>query len=158
MKNTTQLADRIREVLLSGKWIAQTNFKEQLSGVSLEDAHEKVGNLNTLAMLAFHTGYYINGIVKVLEGGPLDIRDKHSFDMPPLESQSDWENLLEGFWADAEKFADLVEQMPDEKLDAPFVDEKYGDYRRNIEAMIEHSYYHLGQVSLIKKMLTERTG
>ncbi|MEG1022142.1 MAG: hypothetical protein RSE50_11550 [Myroides sp.] len=45
--------------------------------------------------------------------------------------------------------------MRDEKLDSVFVDEKYGSYRRNIEAMIEHSYYHLGQIVLIKKMLLQ---
>ena len=34
-----------------------------------------------------------------------------------------------------------------------FVDEKYGTYLRNIDGMIEHAYYHLGQVVLIKKLL-----
>ncbi|MCB0595975.1 MAG: hypothetical protein H6557_25915 [Lewinellaceae bacterium] len=56
-------------------------------------------------------------------------------------------------WANAEKFADHVENMPDEKLEEVFVDEKYGTYRRNIEGVIEHSYYHLGQISLIRKMI-----
>lgn len=61
------------------------------------------------------------------------------------------------FWNDAEEFALKVEAMSDEKLDSVFVDEKYGSYRRNIEAMIEHSYYHLGQIVLIKKMLLQNT-
>lgn len=61
------------------------------------------------------------------------------------------------FWNDAEEFALKVEAMSDEKLDSVFVDEKYGSYRRNIEAMIEHSYYHLGQIVLIKKMLSQNT-
>lgn len=29
-----------------------------------------------------------------------------------------------------------------------------GSYLRNIEGVIEHSYYHLGQISLIKKMIS----
>ena len=45
--------------------------------------------------------------------------------------------------------------MPNEKLENNFVDKKYGSYRRNIEGMIEHSYYHLGQISLIRKMILE---
>lgn len=61
------------------------------------------------------------------------------------------------FWNDAEEFALKVEAMSDEKLDSVFVDEKYGSNRRNIEAMIEHSYYHLGQIVLIKKMLSQNT-
>jgi hypothetical protein len=46
-----------------------------------------------------------------------------------------------------------VEQFPDEKLDEAFVDEKYGTWQRNIDAMIEHCYYHLGQITLIRKMI-----
>ena len=44
--------------------------------------------------------------------------------------------------------------MSEEKLDEAFVDEKYGTYHRNIDGMIEHCYYHLGQIVLIKKMLS----
>jgi hypothetical protein len=44
--------------------------------------------------------------------------------------------------------------MPEKKVLHVFVDEKYGTYLRNIEAMIEHSYYHLGQIVLIRKILS----
>lgn len=104
-------------------------------------------------MLTFHIDYYIAGIINVLEGGDLEIRDQFSFDLPPLESQKQWEDLLNKLWADSEKFASLLEQMPDSQLDEVFVDEKYGTYRRNIDGMIEHSYYHLGQITLLKKLL-----
>ena len=53
----------------------------------------------------------------------------------------------------SEKLATHIEKMAANQLDEPFVNEKYGTYRRNIEAMIEHSYYHLGQISLLKKMI-----
>ncbi|MGE0931575.1 DUF1572 family protein [Peijinzhouia sedimentorum] len=46
---------------------------------------------------------------------------------------------------------DQVEKMDDDLLRQTFVKEEYGSYLRNIEAQIEHSYYHLGQISLIKK-------
>ena len=65
------------------------------------------------------------------------------------------DELKNKFYNDAEKFGNLVEQMSDEKLQEAFVDEKYGNYFRNIIGMNEHSYYHLGQIVLIKKMLKE---
>lgn len=43
--------------------------------------------------------------------------------------------------------------MDDSLQSQPFVKQEYGTYLRNIEAQIEHSYYHLGQISLIKKMI-----
>jgi hypothetical protein len=45
--------------------------------------------------------------------------------------------------------------MNDNKLTESFVEEKYGTYYRNIDAMIEHSYYHLGQIVLLKKILAK---
>lgn len=158
MSTTSQLAKRFREVLLDGKWIANTNFKEQLSDVTWEQATTKIDSLNTIAMLTFHIDYYIAGLVNVFEGGDLEIKDKFSFDLLPIESQEQWEALLNKLWNDSEKFAILLEQMQDSKLDEVFVDEKYGTYLRNIDGMIEHSYYHLGQITLIKKMIFFKNG
>lgn len=154
MSTTLQLAKRFREVVLDGLWIANTNFKHQLSDVTWEQAITKIGSLNTIAMLTFHIDYYIAGLVHVFEGGDLEIRDKYSFDLPSVESQQQWEDLLNKLWNDAERFAILLEQMPDSKMDEGFVDEKYGTYLRNIDGMIEHCYYHLGQITLIKKLLS----
>jgi len=156
MSSAVQLSKRFREVLLDGLWIANTNFKDQLSGVSWEQAVTKVSSLNTIAMLTFHIHYYIAGIINVFEGGALEIKDQYSFDLPVIESQAQWEELLSQLWVDAEKFAGLVERIPDDQLDEVFADEKYGTYRRNIDGMIEHSYYHLGQITLIKKLLTSQ--
>lgn len=154
MSSTLQLAKRFREVMLDGLWIANTNFKDQLKDISLEQAITKVGCLNTIAMLTFHIDYYIAGLINVFEGGDLEIRDQFSFDLPSIESQEQWEELLHKLWNDSEKFAVLLEQMPDSKMNEVFVDEKYGTYLRNIDGMIEHAYYHLGQITLIKKLLT----
>lgn len=150
-----QLAARFREVILSGTFIANTNYKAQLTGSSWQLVTTQVGSLNTIALLAQHIHYYIAGVKQVLQGGSLDIHDKFSFDFPAITSQEHWDAFLSRFWADAETFAMLVEQLPAQQLDDPFVDIKYGNYLRNVDAMIEHSYYHLGQITLIKKMLSE---
>lgn len=152
---TTKSANRIREVLLNGKWIANTNFKEQIENISWQQATQKVGDLNTIALLTFHINYYVKGLNQVFEGGSLDIKDKYSFDMPPIQKESDWLALTEQFLENAESFAGHVEAMSEAQYFGPFVKEEYGSYERNIEAVIEHSYYHLGQVSLIAKLVKQ---
>lgn len=154
MNPSYALAQRFREVILNGTFIANTNFKAQLSGSSQKLVTTTIGSLNTISALAQHIHYYIAGVKQVLQGGSLDIKDKYSFDFPPISTQEQWEVFLERFWADAEAFAVLVAALPEAQLQEPFVAEQYGTYLRNIDAMIEHCYYHLGQVVLIKKMLT----
>ena len=149
-----QIASQFQEVQLNGTWIS-TNLKAELSDVTWEQATTKIGTLNTIADLAFHINYYIAGVIQVLEGGTLDIRDKYSFDRPPINSQADWEKLQTKIYSDAEKFANLVAELSDEQLNEGFVEEQYGNYFRNILGMNEHSYYHLGQIVLLKKLIRE---
>jgi hypothetical protein len=151
-----QIAKRFREVLLDGTWVANTNFKEQLSDTNWEIVTVQIKSLNSIAILAQHIHYYIKGINTVFKGGTLDIKDKFSFDFPVIKSQYEWETFLSKFWNDSEEFALLIEQMSDDKLKQVFTDEKYGTYQRNIDAMIEHCYYHLGQIVLIKKIIANK--
>ena len=65
--------------------------------------------------------------------------------------------MLNKTWDDAETFASLVEQLPEAKLWEDFWGSKYGNYYRNIHGVIEHTHYHLGQIVLIKKMLSKTT-
>lgn len=152
MRNIT-LAGRLREVLLNGHWIANTNYKDQILGVTWEQAVQKTDSLNTMAALTFHINYYLSGLLKAFGSGKLEISDKFSFDLPPIRSEADWNSLVAEFLSNSEKFAAYVEQLADSSFDQPFIDEKYGTLLRNIEGVIEHSYYHLGQMALIRKMI-----
>jgi hypothetical protein len=147
------LANRFREVILNGHWVANTNYHEQLSQIPFEKVTVKLHGLNSIAALSQHVHYYINGVNNVLKGGDLNISDKYSFDFPLLENELQWSHFLDRFWKDAENFAGNAELLSDDQLNSVFTDIKYGTYLRNIECMIEHSYYHLGQVVLIRKML-----
>ena len=153
MNRNTTLASRLREVFLDGHWIANTNYKEQLESINWKQAIQKVDNLNTIAALTFHINYYMEGLLNVFNGGKLEISDKYSFDLPEINSEEDWNQLLNRFLTNAETFAGKVEQMDDAIFDQPFVDEKYGSYYRNIHGIVEHTHYHLGQIVLIKKLL-----
>jgi hypothetical protein len=75
--------------------------------------------------------------------------------VPPIASQQAWEQLLEETWANAENLARLIEQLPDQQVWEIFTDEKYGNYYRNFHGLIEHNYYHLGQIVLIRKILMD---
>jgi hypothetical protein len=149
----SEIANRFREVILSGTWVANTNFKAQLDNTNWTLATNKLDSLNAIADLAQHIHYYIQGLNQVFKGATLDIKDRFSFDFPAVTSQKDWDTFLAQFWNDAEEFAVLVEQMSEAKLKSDFTQKQYGTYERNIEAMIEHSYYHLGQIVLLKKLL-----
>jgi hypothetical protein len=151
---TAQIAKLLRDVLFGGNWTA-VNLKATLADVTWQQATRKVYSLNTIAALVFHTNYYVGAVSRVLTGQPIDASDKFSFDHPPIQSQEDWESLLDKTWSEGENICKLIEQLPESKLGETFVNEKYGNYYRNLHGIIEHYHYHLGQIVLIKKLLSQ---
>ena len=152
MKLPGQISKNLREVFFGGNW-TDVNLKESLSGVTWQEATKKAGSLNTISALVYHINYYVSVALKVLQGGPLDAHDKYSFDCPPILSQADWDKLLSKFFTDAENLAASIETLPESKLWEDFTDNKHGNYFRNLNGIIEHTHYHLGQIVLIKKIL-----
>jgi hypothetical protein len=153
MSRTQDLSDRLRELFLTGKWVANTNYQALLSEVSWLQARSVYSNLNSIAQLTYHVNYYLDGLLRAFDTGVLDISDRYSFDLPPIESEMDWELLRASLLANASRFAEKVASMEDSWLEAPFIDPRYGTVLRNLEGVLEHSYYHLGQIRLIKKLL-----
>jgi hypothetical protein len=152
MSLSSQIAKHFREIHFGGNWTT-SNLKDHLSDVSWQEATAKVHSFNTIATLTFHTSYYVNALLHVLNGKALDARDELSFTHPPIQSQEDWNKMLGGIWTEVEQAATLIEQLPENKFWEDFTDKKYGNYYRNIHGIIEHTHYHLGQIVLIKKLL-----
>jgi uncharacterized damage-inducible protein DinB len=152
MNLTKQMAKQFREVYFGGNWTGVA-LKENLEGLSWQQATTRVNSFNTIASLLFHMNYYVREVLKVLAGGTLEASDKYSFDHPPVLSKEDWEKLLKSIWAEAEEFTATIEQLPEHKLWEDFANGKYGNYYRNIQGVTEHVHYHLGQIVLIRKML-----
>ncbi len=153
MTQAQQLAHRFEEVLLNGKWVTNTNFKEILEDITFKEAVSSYNNFNSIALLTFHINFYIQGVLEFLEGGELTIKDAYSFDMPVLKTESDWGKLRTLLLDNAHSFAHKLSQLPDENIEDTFVKEAYGNYNRNINGMVSHCYYHLGQIVLLKKLI-----
>ena len=154
MNLSAQIAKQLNGVYFGGNWTG-VNLKETLADISREQATTRFYTFNTIAALVFHMNYYVDAILKVLQGGPLDAHDRDSFNHSPVLSDTDWEKLLTKTWADAESLIRQVEQLPDQKLREDFSDKKYGNYNINLHGVIEHTHYHLGQIVLLKKVLMQ---
>jgi len=147
-----QLAKHLHNVYHGGNWTV-SNMKELLDDVNWQEATRQVHDFNTIATLVFHTGYFVGVLLMVLEGKPLDAHDKYSFAHPPILNQTDWDAFCATQFEQVKKTIQLLENLPDEQLTRPFSDPKYGTWFRNINGIIEHTHYHLGQIALIKKLV-----
>ncbi|MBK9762764.1 MAG: DinB family protein [Flavobacteriales bacterium] len=149
---TLMIAKHFREVHFGGNWTS-VNLRDTLKDVTWQEATTKREGFNTIAVLTFHISYFIDAVLVVLEDGPLDAHDKFSFTHPPITNEVDWQRMLEKVWSDAERFATLVEQLPEDHLHQDMADSKYGTWYRNLHGIIEHTHYHMGQIVILKKLL-----
>lgn len=154
MSLSKQIASYVRDIYFGKNW-TNSNIKEKLEDVDWMQAITKVNSYNTTAMLVFYTSYYLIGIMNILKGGTLDIRDRFSYELSPIKSAEDWQELKNKSFDEAEEYARLIEEMPDDKFWENFVKEEYGNYYRNIHGSIEHLYYHFGQIILIEQSILE---
>lgn len=152
MISTKQIAKHLREVY-TGCNFTGVNIKDTLNDINWLQAIEKFQDLNTISVLVFHINYYVSVVLNVLEGNSLDGNDNLSFDIQPITCEEDWNNLVTKTMAQAEQLASKIESLEEIKLFDIFEDPKYGNYFRNLFGIIEHTHYHLGQISLIKKII-----
>ena len=152
MGSARAIAKHFRDVHFGGNWTF-VNLRDTLAEVTMEEALHQRDDFNTIAVLTFHINYFVAAVLKVLEGGVLDAHDKYSFTHPPIEREADWDALRDKVLTDAARFADLVEQLPDDRLHTDMADPKYGSWYRNLHGIIEHTHYHLGQIVVLKKLL-----
>jgi uncharacterized damage-inducible protein DinB len=146
------LAQQITALYFGDNW-SGTNFQKAVQDLSWQHASTSIHGLNTIAALLFHTNYYIVAQIEVFLDRPLIAHDALSFDLKPIESEEEWIALQSQSWHVVEEYIDLVKNMTEQKLWSVFSEEKYGTIHKAILGIIEHSNYHLGQISLIKKLI-----
>lgn len=157
MKNPTskQIALHLKEFYYGKNW-TWSNLKEVLEGIDWQMAETKIESFNTISTLVFHINYYLGMQNDVFKGGSLVGSDKLSFDPPSISSEEEWESLKDHVFKSADEWIKLVSKLNDDLLPTPFVEKKYGSYYRNLLGAIEHSHYHLGQIVLLKKLLSKK--
>ncbi len=152
MSVSQQIAKHFKEIYFGGNW-TESSLKEQTGDITWKEATSQVYSINTIASLVFHINYYVTTVLKVLKDDALSGSDAFAFDHPPIQSEEDWQNMLQKTWSEGAEFATIVEQFPDERLWTNMADEKYGSWYRNLHGIIEHAHYHLGQIAVLKKII-----
>ncbi len=155
MNTTSLIANQLKELYIGRNW-SWSCIKDQIEDITLDEAKQVLYDLNSIQVLLFHLNYYVKGVHEYLDTGELKISDKYAFDPPVIDREQDWKGYKESVIADGLAFADRISKLNDSLLPAIMVDEKYGTYFRNLQGIIEHGHYHLGQIVIVKKILRHK--
>ncbi|MDA0686070.1 MAG: hypothetical protein O3C22_04495 [Bacteroidetes bacterium] len=150
MSKSAFIASRVHALFFGPNW-TETSLSELIQNHTFAQfLNTKLGR-NSAAAVLFHIHYYQRAQLTVLQGGPLHAKDSESFDHPKWEDESDWLPFVSTVIDTGRELELKMAQMPESVWSEPFVKAEYGSYEVNLFGMLEHSYYHFGQLRLAMK-------
>lgn len=152
MKISHLVAQHINDVFEGNNW-SEVNLRETLDDISYVEATTTTkASYNTIAALVHHISFYNEVVLKRLRGTDPEIDAANGFNVPSIRSEADWEELKQRCFESADFLADVVRQLPDEKLLQPTRENEINCYKM-LHGISEHTHYHLGQIVLLKKLI-----
>ncbi|MBN9296380.1 MAG: hypothetical protein J0I41_05175 [Filimonas sp.] len=146
------LAQHIIDVHEGDNW-TEIDIKGTLEDVSFEEAITVIpASPNSIAMLVHHLTFYSNKVHERLQGIYNAIPASNGFEMPPVKSEKDWKKLKADNLRAANSLANEVKIFPLEQL-FELTASGSSTYYKNVQGIIEHAHYHLGQMVLLKKII-----
>lgn len=145
------ISKHLKELYFGGNWTG-ASFPDVMQGIGWESAIKEREGINSIATLVYHMHFYVVALIDGINGATSLPPDKESFKTPTIQSAEDWEDMKQASLDSVSALLLLIKDLPDTKLQEVFVKEEYGNYYRNLQGMIEHTHYHLGQIMMLKKL------
>jgi uncharacterized damage-inducible protein DinB len=152
VKITELLAENLRNVFEGGNW-TEVSIMDALSDVSYLEANTKTpASQNTIASLLHHLMYWNGVIVQRIQNRDPEIPPINGFDVKAPTSEKDWQLLIEQAKQSFTELSEAIKQFQPERLDEPT---NFGQstFSKNLFGIVEHAYYHLGQIVILKKFV-----
>jgi len=154
MQLTHLLAQHIKDVYEGNNW-TDVSIAATLENISWKQAQQQSeASPNTIASLLHHL-YYWNGIImQRLKGETPVIPEENGYDVPYLNNEAEWNELKEKTHQSFTALADAIKDFPEEKLLENYAPDIPSTYYRNMQGITEHAHYHLGQIVILKNLIT----
>lgn len=152
MKITSAIAENIIACFEGNNW-TDVNVDDTLKDVYWQEAQQiTIASPNTIASLVNHLYYWNYILMQRIKGENPLIPGSNGFDVKELKNEDDWNKLIEETHQSFIQLADAIKNFPEEKLEETYaVGKSY--YYKNFQGIIEHAYYHLGQIVILKKLI-----
>lgn len=147
MNLVKNIAQHFHEVHYGNSW-TDVAMKDVLKDISWQQAVKKVGDTNTIAVLVHHMDFYNLVVYARLLESSEKFEHEDSFRIQ-VENQADWDKLVKRYFDNVEMIHRKILELDESKL---FELKTANTLYKNLHGLVEHIHYHLGQISLLKKL------
>lgn len=152
MKITSLIAQQLIEVHEGNNW-TDVNLADTLKDVNAEEAAMLTNaSPNTIASLLHHITFWNRLMIKRMQGIDVFVDDKNGYDVPPIQTEEDWQQLQIDNNLSAHELAAAIAAFDENALFESLILGGSTAYK-NLYGTIEHVHYHLGQIVILKKLI-----
>lgn len=153
MKITAHIAQHLLDVYTGGNW-TEVSVADALAGLSYTQASTvTAASPNSIAAIVHHLAYWNKVMISRIGGENPIVPEANGFDVGSLGNDVEWKKLIREMLVSASELAVATRDVPEETLELPIVAGGSSTYK-NLQGSVEHVHYHLGQIVVIKKLLT----
>jgi len=151
MKIQSLIAQHVLDAHEGGNWTGNS-VKQVLEDVSVAAAIIVTpASSNTISSLVHHLTYWNNIMVLRILGESPQIPKANGFDVKVLTTQKEWEIVKLLNIESAHLLASTILNFDCDDLTKPILP-GYSSAYKSLNGCIEHIYYHLGQITVIKNL------
>jgi hypothetical protein len=149
MKFIEAIALHFYEVNYGNNW-TDACVKDALKDVSWEIASKQTGNANTIALLLYHMNFYNMVVYDRLVGIKRHFEHEESL-QSNIHNETDWQKMQQSYFENIDKIHKAILAFDESLL---FEKKTSNTPYKNLHGLVEHIHYHLGQINLLKKIIS----
>lgn len=152
MSITNTLSDNLENAFRGNNW-TDVSIAATLVDISFAQANLRTAaSPNTIAMLVNHLWYWNTVILQRMAGDDPVVPLTNGFDPDPITSESEWQALVSKAERSFNELAAAIRNYPLDKLGSR-TNRNASTISENLFGIVEHAYYHLGQVVILKHIV-----
>ncbi len=144
---------RLLEKTFDGQPWYGSSIMEILKTINVDTATRQIGTAHTICKLVEHMiSWRTFATRRLLGDAEFEIDDQTNF-----PSSRDWAQTIQRLEQSQQALLQAVNQFPDERLSEPVPSNRFRyTFYTLLHGIIQHDIYHLGQIALIKKVISDR--
>jgi uncharacterized damage-inducible protein DinB len=154
MKETERIRVLVKALYNGHPWL-DVNMVDNLSKLTWQQAGRKLHpRLNTIWEIVDHMVGWRMNVLQRVQGAVIQTPANNYFAPVTKQSKADWTATLERFQVSQDAWIDFLERSDDDILEKTYPVNQMSFYEQ-IQGIIQHDAYHLGQIVLLVKLLEE---
>lgn len=143
-KDTLKIIKYLKRIEGGSPWYGPS-INDVLQGITSEVATARIGQAHSIVEMVFHMATWRNFVTNQLNGDFIEVAEAENF------PNGNFAEAAERLAASQQALITAIERFPDSRLSDQVPGRTYS-FRFMLEGIIQHDVYHLGQISILKKV------